>query len=134
MVERDLHREMAHVHHHAKTDGSTQPDYSLHMTLASKDCELAVVRSGFSQRSLIAGKPYNRFSSDYMLVDAPRTLEDVPVVMQLVRASIGYFWHVEGRSKCTMKIAYTKSLTTAKNNRRKWLKSGYTDMAFNALL
>lgn len=89
LVENVLHREMAHVHHHSKADGSTQIDYSLHMTLAPRDCQLAV-KSGFAQRSVVAGKPFNLLPSNYMFIYAPRTLEEVQLVMQLVRASVGY--------------------------------------------
>ncbi|GLA25930.1 hypothetical protein CBS147346_5883 [Aspergillus niger] len=87
---RQLNGECVHVHR--------LKDYSLHMVLAPADCKKVFdagwgQRHGFSgvkiPRALMGGKLIE-LPSEYVLVYAPRTKEEVTLVLGLTKASLRY--------------------------------------------
>ncbi|KAJ0414805.1 hypothetical protein BJY00DRAFT_18791 [Aspergillus carlsbadensis] len=85
-----LKREICHVH------GTS--DHSIHVTLAPADCK-RVIESGWGQRFPLAGTSLFRnltlgrlpvIPREYILVYAPRTEEEIAVVMRIVEASVQY--------------------------------------------
>ncbi|KKK11910.1 hypothetical protein ARAM_002297 [Aspergillus rambellii] len=86
----DMHREICHLH------GTS--DYSVHVTLAPADCK-RVIESGWGQRFTLAGSSLFKYLGlasgpkipfEYMLIYAPRSDEEIEVVMQIIKASVGY--------------------------------------------
>ncbi|GFN16264.1 hypothetical protein AtubIFM55763_001678 [Aspergillus tubingensis] len=87
---RKLNGECVHVHR--------LKDYSLHMVLAPADCKKVFdagwgQRHGFSgveiPRALMGGKLI-QLPSEYVLIYAPRTKEEVTLVLSLMKASLRY--------------------------------------------
>ncbi|KAL3442982.1 hypothetical protein BJX65DRAFT_211711 [Aspergillus insuetus] len=89
-VATQMKREICHVH------GTS--DHSVHVTLAPADCK-RVIDSGWGQRFPLAGTSLFRnltfgrlpvIPMEYILVYAPRSEEEIAVVMGIVTASVQY--------------------------------------------
>lgn len=80
-------REVSHIH--------ATGDYSVHVVLAPQDCK-RVIESGWGQRHPLDGVKLAKYvvgwtvPKEYVLLYAPRTEEETRVIMQVVRASVGY--------------------------------------------
>ncbi|KAL1979823.1 hypothetical protein VTN96DRAFT_5083 [Rasamsonia emersonii] len=81
-------REISHVH--------STGDHSVHVVLAPQDCK-KIIQSGWGQRHPLDGVKWPTklifgwsLPKEYILVYAPRTEEEVCLVMEIVRASVGF--------------------------------------------
>ncbi|MCJ1465299.1 hypothetical protein MMC07_003916 [Pseudocyphellaria aurata] len=83
----DTAREIAHVH--------STGDHSVHVTLSPQDCK-KVIEAGWGQRHPLDGVKTLKYmlgamiSQQYILLYAPRNPEEISVVLDVVKASIGY--------------------------------------------
>lgn len=86
-VAKEMLREVSHIH--------ATGDYSVHVVLAPQDCK-RVIESGWGQRHPLDGVKLAKYvvgwtvPKEYVLLYAPRTEEETRVIMQVVRASVGY--------------------------------------------
>lgn len=83
-------REITHIHQNT--------DYSAHVIVAPKDAA-KIIQSGWGQLHGWAGvKPLGRklLPKQYVLLYAPRTEEEVEILLGIVRASVGYMTETEG--------------------------------------
>ncbi|GAD91685.1 conserved hypothetical protein [Paecilomyces variotii No. 5] len=86
-VAKEMLREVSHIH--------ATGDYSVHVVLAPQDCK-KVIESGWGQRHPLDGVKFAKYvfgwtiPKEYVLLYAPRTEEEVRILMQVVRASVGY--------------------------------------------
>ncbi|KDQ58436.1 hypothetical protein JAAARDRAFT_154908, partial [Jaapia argillacea MUCL 33604] len=70
-------------------------DYSVHVVLAPQDCK-KVIASGWGQRHPLDGVRASKLvlgwwvPKEYVLVYAPRNEEEVQIVVQIVKAAVGY--------------------------------------------
>lgn len=75
---KDVSREVSHVHN--------QTDYSAHVVLAPKDA-VQVIQKGWGQFHGLAGK---LLPQAYVLLYSPRNDDEIDLLLEIVRASIGY--------------------------------------------
>jgi len=71
-------REIVHIHRFK--------DFSMHVVLAPKDCKL-VIEKGWGERHPVSGRSLPK---EYLIIYAPRTAEELRVVGQIIRASVGF--------------------------------------------
>lgn len=77
-LDKKYNREISHVHN--------QTDYSAHVVLAPKD-GVQVIQKGWGQLHGLAGK---LLPQAYVLLYSPRNDDEIEVLLEIVRASIGY--------------------------------------------
>lgn len=75
-------REIAHVH--------SWKDCSFHVVLSPADCKI-VINQSWGERHPLSGR--SRFSpipKEYLLIYAPRTIDEVQIVGRIIRAAVGF--------------------------------------------